>query len=197
MELSRKICKKCFIEKALTEFSPRKQSADGRRGCCRVCRASQNRDWTASKKSTFEGKEEFLSKKRKHASNRAAKKREYSVAYHQTKKKDSDYVSRRRINTLSYAASKRGSTPKWANKKRIAEYYETARGLSMLLGEFYHVDHIVPLSSKLVCGLHCESNLRILTRSENSAKGNRFWEDMPDNPKETIKELYKGNYHAG
>ncbi len=66
------------------------------------------------------------------------------------------------------------ATPKWANAKKIREIYITARCLKK-----HHVDHIVPLNSSLVCGLHCEDNLQILTGAKNRAKGNRVWPDMP------------------
>ncbi len=44
------------------------------------------------------------------------------------------------------------------------------------LGIALHVDHIVPLISDVVSGLHCEANLQILTASENARKNNRLIE---------------------
>jgi hypothetical protein len=72
-----------------------------------------------------------------------------------------------------------GATPAWANLEMMRLIYKMARELSEKLGVSYHVDHIVPLQSDLVCGLHCEANLQILTALENLKKHNRTWPDMP------------------
>lgn len=81
--------------------------------------------------------------------------------------------------TAKRTARKLQATPKWANFEKIQEFYITSDGLNMLLGERHHVDHIVPLQSKIVCGLHCEANLRVITQTLNLQKNNSSWPDMP------------------
>lgn len=71
-------------------------------------------------------------------------------------------------------AKKLSATPSWANLAAIKDFYITAAALGMHTGDHYHVDHIIPLQGRLVCGLHVENNLQILTASENSSKGNRY-----------------------
>jgi hypothetical protein len=78
-----------------------------------------------------------------------------------------------RKDAESRRRQKSRSTPKWANKDAILAIYESAELYGLT------VDHIVPIRSKLVCGLHCEANLRLVSFSENARKGNRHWPDMP------------------
>lgn len=70
-------------------------------------------------------------------------------------------------------ASRKQATPPWADQDVIAGIYKDAAYKQM------DVDHIVPIQSKLVCGLHWEGNLQLLTRSQNTSKCNRNWPDMP------------------
>lgn len=60
------------------------------------------------------------------------------------------------------------ATPPWADKVAIKAIYAEARAKGL------HVDHIVPLKSNHVCGLHVETNLQLLTPEQNRRKGNRY-----------------------
>lgn len=82
-------------------------------------------------------------------------------------------------NRIRRRYATKAATPGWANRSAIAAIYKQARALTQSTGREHHVDHIVPLSSPLVCGLHCEQNLQVLEGLDNSSKGNRHWPDMP------------------
>lgn len=84
-----------------------------------------------------------------------------------------------RRKTARRNAAKLNATPRWADQEEIACIYNEAATLTRLTGIEHHVDHIVPLRSKLVCGLHVPDNLQILARQENLAKSNKQWPGMP------------------
>src|SRR5260370_28312796 len=86
---------------------------------------------------------------------------------------------KRRGNHAHRKATIIRATPKWADREKIAEFYAAADFLGMVTSEWYHVDHIVPLRSRKVCGLHTEQNLQVLPASVNLRKSNRHWPDMP------------------
>ena len=64
------------------------------------------------------------------------------------------------------------ATPSWIDRDLVNDMYKEAAYQQL------HVDHIVPLKSAIVCGLHWEGNLQLLTSVENIKKGNRTWPDM-------------------
>lgn len=67
----------------------------------------------------------------------------------------------------------------WADDERIEAAYELARLRTKSTGTPWEVDHIVPLTSDLVCGLHCADNLQVIPASANLAKKNFWWPQMP------------------
>ena len=70
-------------------------------------------------------------------------------------------------------ASRRMAFPSWANADRIKEIY-TEASRRRRAGENVHVDHVIPLSGKLVSGLHVEANLEIVSARDNLKKSNSF-----------------------
>jgi hypothetical protein len=65
-------------------------------------------------------------------------------------------------------------TPHWANREAIEQYYALARMRTAETGVRHAVDHIVPINGRKVSGLHVETNLQVISHSENSRKGNRW-----------------------
>ena len=70
-------------------------------------------------------------------------------------------------------ALKVSACPKWANDAAIDAIYKRASALRKE-GFDVQVDHVIPLRSEVVCGLHVENNLRIISAFENQSKGNKF-----------------------
>jgi hypothetical protein len=74
-------------------------------------------------------------------------------------------------------ASVRNALPKWLTEDElwmIEQAYELAQLRSKVFGFKWHVDHVIPLKGKNVCGLHTPYNLQVIPAKENLKKGNFF-----------------------
>jgi 5-methylcytosine-specific restriction endonuclease McrA len=85
-------------------------------------------------------------------------------------------ANRDRVYAKNSARSQAGrtATVKWANRFFMAEAYLLAKLRTKLTGVAHEVDHIIPLKHPMVCGLHVETNLRVIPAVENRAKSNAF-----------------------
>jgi hypothetical protein len=101
----------------------------------------------------------------------AEKLREYRDAW-----KENNLVQVR-ASTKARRRKHKQATPPWLTRKQKSEIrslYEIAITMTKTTGEQYVVDHIVPLRSDEVCGLHVPWNLRVITQEENLVKSNKL-----------------------
>jgi hypothetical protein len=100
-------------------------------------------------------------------------------------KRSKQYYSENKAQYVAKAnkrrAAKLQALPKWLTKaehEEMKELYEIARMFKLYTGQEYHVDHIVPLQGKNVCGLHVPWNLQVIPASENLSKSNKLQEEL-------------------
>lgn len=82
---------------------------------------------------------------------------------------------------IAYAHDRRArelrATPKWdveLTELTLCEAADLAQRRKAITGVNWHVDHVVPLKGKHVCGLHVWNNFQLLTEAENRRKGCSF-----------------------
>jgi len=179
-----KQCTKCNEVKGVSEYYVRKNG--GIFACCKACTKAQVNAYAVKNRTLVRTTNKLASAKFREA-NRDAERERLSVYRATNAELCNQRVERwRKANPHKHAArqgqrraSKLNATPSFANQKYIALFYEMARLESERLGVDVHVDHIVPLKSSLVCGLHYEHNLQLLVASANLKKSNRVWPNMP------------------
>jgi hypothetical protein len=152
-----KACTKCKLVKELTLFSPNKRVKDGRQARCKACDAAE--------KALLLQDPEYRSKKN-------ARMRHYAATH-----RAADLASSRasQIRRLGHPNQAR---PAWVDPEFadlvFSEAYRLAECRKEITGFDWHVDHIIPLKSKLVSGLHVPTNIQVIPAAMNLRKGDRF-----------------------
>jgi hypothetical protein len=148
----------------LESFNKRSASKDGLQPRCRECQYKLTLAWKrANKDRNYELDRKWVSKNRE-----------------TTRKLSREYYARHREKELYRSAEKRvkrklsrSSCLTSEQEQQIKDFYWLAKDLAAVTGESYHVDHIVPLQGKSVCGLHVPWNLQVLPADINLSKGNK------------------------
>lgn len=177
-----KTCVKCGETKPLCDFRKRPRNRLGVSTACLHCvraldRAYQAKSYAATKR---------VAKPPKPRAKRTPKE---TADWYAQRRRDPEYLEWRRQWRLTNLAvvnetnqrrrmAAKQAQPAWASREDIVQVYEFAAVLSRETGVEYHVDHVVPLRSKFVCGFHCEDNFAVITAYANKSKNNLWWPDM-------------------
>jgi hypothetical protein len=175
-----KVCTRCYITKDVNDFFKKKTGKYKVDAVCKKCRSDygkqhyyQNRERVLTQQKTYyqENREAITAQMKDY---RERNHQTISLKKEQWRKLNPD---KRNAALAKRKATKLQATPAWSNKEHIESLYLIA-SMNREAGYDMHVDHIVPLQSDVVCGLHCEANLQLLSASNNTSKGNRWWPDM-------------------
>jgi hypothetical protein len=165
-----KWCYCCKTHKPLDEFGKNARNKDGKTDECRVCKRQKDREY---------------------ASRNREKAKEKSLAWYAENKDNPEYKQKAKLRqklwrsaNLDKHANKEAKRrtqklkafPKWLSEEQLQQIqteYALCKWCTEVMNTSYHVDHIVPLQGKNVCGLHVPWNLRVIPANENMRKGNK------------------------
>lgn len=160
-----KTCTACGVEKSVDEYHKLKAGKYNVHAECKCCISEQRKAYYLANKEAVANREKAYRLSNKEVI--AKRMRAYQKA--------NSHITN--ANEAKRRATKQQATPAWADLEAIKEMYQLAVIFNST-GINLQVDHIVPLQSDRVCGLHCEANLQLLPASDNMKKGNRYWPDM-------------------
>jgi hypothetical protein len=182
--ITEKVCSSCNKVKSTKEFALYKTGKDGFASQCKSCNSKYSYEYYRKnklKKSQYD--KTRYAKKREEISKRNRsyylKGREKALIKQRQWAKNNPHLVR--LQSSQKRANKRNAIPPWLNKSHKEEIklmHLLAKSLERQTGNKYHVDHIIPLKHKEMCGLHVPWNLRVITEEENMRKNNRFLPEL-------------------
>lgn len=171
-----KTCIHCKTVKPIDHFYKHKRMADGHINVCKPCRDAYVKAW---QEKNLSRRHEIANAWGKRNCDPVKKAASFSRWY--AKAKDNGAYARMVVRGSARRALEKRATPAWANQFFMAEIYDISHRRTKVTGTLWHTDHIIPLKSDLVCGLHVEHNLACIPAFTNRSKSNRSWPNMPGN----------------
>ena len=164
-----KPCSTCDVDQPLTSYHKRTASkVDGHTNVCKTCCKAYSAKWRG------DNVEKLREDKAQQYIDNADRYKARAAQWKQ------DNRSARNAISAAYRASKLNATPDWltgTHKAHIKRTYALATMMTEATGVPYHVDHIVPLQGKDICGLHVPWNLQALRADLNMSKSNKHEDD--------------------
>lgn len=164
-----KICPKC----GLNEKKPMQSYCVGCISVYTKERYSKKRD------SLLKNQHEYIEKNREqiNSKNKEYKAKNLEKCHNLTKIWKQENKAKVISSNGKRRANLRNAVPKWLTEDdlwMIEQAYELAQLRTRVFGFKWHVDHVIPLKGKNVCGLHTPCNLQVIPAKENLKKRNFF-----------------------
>ena len=177
-----KVCNCCLLEQPFSLFSKKTSAKDGLQLKCKKCDKDYKSKWRSNNKErNSEYNRDWYSKNIDQQSKKAAEnyltKRDHILlvsSFWASKNRDKKNVAAARRRAAELKA-----TPSWLTKKDILDIrskYAMATWLTNTVMIPYHVDHVIPLCGKQVCGFHVPWNLSVVRGFDNLKKSNKLLE---------------------
>ena len=176
-----KTCTKCNETKPLDCFHAQKKGAFGVTSQCKPCTSLRAKQWhTANRERHISLQTAYRLRTREQATAR-------SKAWREANKKRAAATAaawsaankdKKRAATAKRRAALLNAIPKWADLEQMEHFYRWAKEATQATGIVFEVDHVYPLQSDTVCGLHCWENLQLITRYANRRKANTMGVSM-------------------
>lgn len=144
-----KTCNKCKTDKELSDFHKSPVSKDKHHASCKVCKREYDKQYA------LRNKAKRISQDKERYDNDPLGNIVAALGR--------NAVIRGAVKTEAYCI------------KSVVPFYKEARRLTKETGVPHEVDHIIPCSTG---GLHCPTNLQVLTKSANAAKSNHISGEM-------------------
>lgn len=168
-----KRCCHCKETKDYSEFHKNRSTVDGLNFICKQCKKQ------SARQSYLRNKDYVLAKCREYYDANLQERLEYARGYdkenrHKYRASAAERENKRRalkLQTTIYGNQD-------LNDLVFQEAYELSEARTQCTGVRHHVDHIVPLQGKDVCGFHVWNNLRVVPYYENLSKSNKLMEDL-------------------
>lgn len=163
-----RVCKTCKEEKPHDLFTKNSKCLYGITHKCKSCLNLY------SKERYPEKRDAVIAIQKKSQAKRRLEGKDVNKASREYNRRNPQY---KRFYAAQRKAHVRQATPAWLTteqKAHIKRIYKLAQTMKDITGIDYHVDHIIPLRGKSVCGLHIPENLQVLRSDLNLSKSNIY-----------------------